>query len=160
MSKSASVAFFLCSSDTAPWPEPLPLDPFAPCLGREWIRRPRSFSPCAPGFPSPSLALCSEKTPRCRNPSRAPPRHCRRSSQPLTNRLGQQVRQDLLYVPAEPWFLGSSSSFYCVSTARASSPIPATTRRPEPRRHRHRPRGELENRPVPFPLSIRLGSVG
>ena len=34
------VAFFLCSSDTAPLPELLPLDPFAPGRCCAWIRLP------------------------------------------------------------------------------------------------------------------------
>ena len=53
-----------------------------------------------------------------------------------------------------------SSSIYRKYTARPSSSIPAPSSLPVPHRHLHRLRGERANRPIPFPLSIRLGSVG
>ena len=53
-----------------------------------------------------------------------------------------------------------SSSIYRNYTARSSSSIPAPSSLPVPHRPLHRLRGERADRPIPFPLSFRLGIVG
>ena len=134
------------------------------CCAR--IRSGTSPSTCAPGF-SPRSRSVSTANP---NPSyAAPPRELHRrlagvaghhcpiawasscaSSSSTSSPSG--ASRDVVVSP--------SSSIYRNYTARSFSSIPAPSSLPVPHRPLHRLRGERANRPIPFPLSIRLGSVG
>ena len=127
-------------------------------------RRPpqRTLSPLSPTSPLSPRPRSSSKDREHRNPKNGAAAVYRRSTPPLTNRCWGKVRQDLFFVPAEPWFLGWRRFFALLvflhrhrrGTDRTSPPISSPSRRLRPRRASRSVRGEGEHLLDLFPLSL------
>ena len=124
----------LCSDPgrtaTAPWPD----QPVAVST-REQGGPPDELSPLSPISPLSPRPRSSSKDREHRNPKNGAAAVCRRSTPPLTNRCWGKVRQDLFFVPAEPWFLGWRRFFVIAVFPRRHRPafvFNSGHRRPSP----------------------------
>ena len=146
----------------------LPLDQ-PPCRAPREDKgtRTSSLSPCSqfPLSPELPISLCVRfSSPRPPNPSHGAREDSRRLWPPLINRLDRKVRLGVLYVPAKPFFLGSSTSpgFFEIPQVphRASPSISSPITLPVPRRPSRKVRVDLAHPPDHLALSIEFRSFG